>query len=146
MPLDLFSKTKLPDKIPVDMQESINELRLCASKEECLLRAYNILRTKYRGRRLKTYLRLLEVFSADIGKLWGRDGFLHCTNLNYLLRALLIQSDHFVEDDIKLRWTQIWLVSPHQYVQVNVHNRWVDVDIWGYSHGIEFGDHARGFH
>lgn len=146
MPLGLFSKTPIPDVLPEEMQKIINEIKKSLNKEECLKKAYEILISKYRGYRVKTYIKLFDVFKHDIATLWDKNGFLHCTNLNYLLRALLIRSDFFTEDEIHLRWTHIWYISPHQFVQVKIDNKLVNVDIWAYAYGIKFGDNAHGFH
>ena len=146
MPLDLFSKTPISDALPDEMQKIINEIKKSLSKEECLKKAYEILATKYRGYRIITYLKLFDVFKRDVNTLWRKNGFLHCTNINYLLRTILIRSNFFTEDEICLRWTQIWYISPHQYLQIKVDDRWIDIDIWAHVYGIEFGDHAQGFH
>lgn len=146
MPLDLFSKTPVPNVLPDEMQKIINEIKKSLNKEECLKSAYEILATKYRCYRIVTYLKLFDVFKHDIGVLWRKNGFLHCTNINYLLRTILIKSDFFTEDEIRLRWTQIWYISPHQYLQAKVGNKWIDIDIWAGAYGIKFGDHSHGFH
>lgn len=146
MPLDLFSKTHIPDVLPHEMQVAVDDLKKSSDKEECLKKAYEILNRKYRGYRVKTYIRLFDLFTTDIEKLWNTKGFLHCTNINYVMRTLLIKSGYFQESDIRLRWTPIWYVSPHQYLQVRIDDKWVDIDIWAYAYGIRFGDHAHGFH
>lgn len=146
MPLDLFSKTLLPKSLPTEIQVTINDLKKSNTKEECLKQAYEIMNKKYRGYRIKTYTRLFDLFTTDIKKLWSRSGFLHCTNINYVMRVLLIKSGHFQESDIRLKWTLIWYMSPHQYLQIKVANKWIDIDIWAYAYGIKFGDHAHGFH
>lgn len=159
MPIDLLSKTPIPNKLPKQMQETINELKTSLDKEDCLRRAYEILIAKYRSQRIKTYTKLFNVFSNDIDKMWSQTGFLHCTNMNYLMRTLLIKSGFFNDSDIALKWTMVWYISPHQYIQVNMgmspnallsrnsqNNKKINIDIWGKSYGIKFGDYARGFH
>lgn len=146
MPLDLFSNTPIPNTPLGKIEETIDNLKESHNQEECLKKTYEILSTKYRGYRIKTYTRLFDIFERDIEKLWNKEGFLHCTNINYLMRVLLMRSGCFTEDDIRIRWTQIWLISPHQYLQVRIGNKWIDVDIWARAYGIPFGDHAHGFH
>jgi len=146
MPLDLCSKTPIPDVLPGEMQKIINEIKKSLNKEECLKMTYDILVAKYRGNRIKTYMKLFDVFKHYIDMLWSKNGFLHCTNINYVMRTLLIKSNFFKEDDIRLKWTLIWYVSPHQYLQVKVDDKWINVDIWAYVYGIKFGDNAHGFH
>jgi hypothetical protein len=137
MPLDLFSKTPVPEVLPDEMQKIINEIKQSLSKEECLKRAYEIMISKYRGYRVKTYTKLFDVFNQDIATLWDKNGFLHCNNINYLLRTLLIRSDFFTEDEIRLRWTLVWYISPHQYAQVNIDDKWVNVDVWANAYAIK---------
>jgi len=146
MPLDLFGKTKLPDKIPSGMEDVIDELKILGAKEECLKRVYDILSEKYEGRRYLTYLKISSVFRKDANGFWKKQGFMHCTNINYLARILLVKSGKFSEDDIKLRWTLIWGVSPHQYLQVNIGDKWIKIDIWARPYDIKYGDNAHGFH
>jgi hypothetical protein len=146
MSLYLFSKKGIPDTIPEEMQKIVDDLKKSSGQDECLHRVYWILSEKYRGYRAKTYVRFFEVFASDPKKLWQRNGFMHCTNINYLLRILLVGSGFFKEDNIRLKWTQVWFVSPHQYAQVKIGEKWIDVDIWARPYGIELGDHAHGWH
>ncbi len=126
--------------------ETIQQLGSTQSKEECLRKAYSLLTEKYHWDRLKTYSRFFELFTRNPEKLWIKFGFLHCTNLNILLKALLLWSEHFTKEEIRFCWTQIWIVSPHQYAQVRLDNKWIDIDIWAHRYGIWFGDHAHSFH
>lgn len=146
MPLDLFLKTPVPDVLPDEMQKIVDEMKKSLNKDDCLKMAYNIMIEKFRGYRIKTYLKLFDVFESDIAVLWNKNGFLHCNNMNYILRILLIKSGFFVEDDIRLRWTQIWYISPHQFVQVRIDGKWINIDIWAHAYGINFSDNAHGFH
>lgn len=146
MPLDLFSKTPIPNILPDEMQKIIDEIKKSSNKEEYLKRSYEILAAKYHGDRIKTYTRLFDVFQRDIGSLWNKNGFLHCTSINYVMRALLIKSGFFTDDDIRLKWTQIWYISPHQYLQIKVNGKWINADVWANAYGIKFGDNAHGFH
>lgn len=145
MPLDLFSKTALPSTGPDDMRQIVNELRKTSGQEDCLKMAYAIMTGKYRGYRVKTYINLFEIFKKDLGYFWSRKGFLHCTNMNFVMRFLLVNSGFFEEGDLKLRWTLIWYISPHQYLQVKIGKKWIDVDIWANAYGIDLGSHAKGF-
>ena len=146
MPLDLFTKTSIPTALPTEMQALITELKKSPSQEDCLQKAYEMLIAKYQGNRLKTYTKLFEVFKYDVKTLWSKNGFLHCTNINYLLRTLLIKSDFFKEEGLRLKWTLIWFISPHQYLQAKINSEWINVDVWAHAFGIELGDYAYGFH
>lgn len=143
----LCSKTKIPDKLPESLQNVVEELRKSKNKEECLRRAYDVLSAKYRGYKFRTYLKLHEHFIFDVERLWKKSGFLHCTNFNYLLRILLIQSGFFKSEDIIKKWTLLYYISPHQYLKIKINDQeFVNVDLWGKIYGIKLGDYMRGFH
>jgi len=87
------------------------------------------------------------LFISDVDKIWAKKGFLHCNVLNYLMRILLIKSGLFNEKDIKLKWTLVWYVSPHQYLEIKINpNEIINVDLWANAYGVCFGDYAHGFH
>jgi hypothetical protein len=146
MPLDLFSKTKLPDEIPACLIPVIGKLSACQNQTQCLNLAYDILSQKFYGRHIKTYSRFWEVWKNNIEKLWNQEGFLHCTNLNFLLRFLLVKSGWFTEENIQLQWTNYLFISPHQYALVKADKKIIPVDIWAKFIGIPIGDYAHGFH
>ncbi len=145
MPLDFFLKTSLPDRLPSEMDNLIQEIKKLQTKEECLQKIYNFLISKYRGSRIKTVTRIPELFKKDVNFLWYREGFLHCTNINYILRIFLIKSGFFSEKDIYLKWTFIWYCAPHQYLRVNIEDNWINIDVWAYIYGIEYNNYASGF-
>ncbi len=137
----------IPDTPPQDMLPVIESLRGAASQDECLRQAYDILTKKYEGNRLKTITRFFELFPRSMDEVWKKTGFQHCTNLNWLLRTLLVKSGHFEDADIETRWTLLWCVSPHQFVQVRMKDgQRVFVDVWAAAYGIPFGDRAHGLH
>lgn len=143
----IHTMKQMPKTVPLDMQAVIERLRDTDSQEECLRQAYDILIQKYHGNRLKTLLRFFELFSSSVNTLWYKNGFMHCTNLNRLLYILLVKSGHFTKNDIETRWTLLWYISPHQYIQVSMKNgQRINVDVWAHVYGISFGDYAHGFH
>lgn len=138
---------RIPASLPPDMQSIVQALRLEKTQEDCVRHAYRVLTQKYHGNRLKTITHFFELFPRSMDELWARSGFLHCTNLNWLLGALLVHSGHFTESDIRAPWTLLHAIMPHQYLQVRMKDgRWIDSDIWAHVFGIPYGDHAHGFH
>lgn len=138
---------KIPTNLPQEMETIVELLRRTNSQEECLQKVYELLTKKYHGNRIKTLLHLFELFSRSLEELWSRNGFMHCTNLNWLLRTLLVKSGHFSAQDIRTHWTLLWYVSPHQYIQVKLNSgEQVNIDVWAETYGIPFGDYAHGFH
>jgi len=144
---NFFSKKPIPDKLPLEMEKIVEELKRFESKEECLKQAYGIMAGRYRGYRMRTYIRIHEAFCTDLEKLWRKTGFLHCHVMNYLLRVLLVKSGWFQDDEIELKYSLVWYISPHQYLRVKVgDNKFINVDVWNAFYGKKFGDFARGFH
>jgi len=137
----LFWKRKIPDKLPPGVQKIVDKLKKTKSKEQCLKQAYESVSKKYRGRKWLTFTKFWDLFRCSVKSIWGRKGFLHCTNLNYILRVLLIKSGKFKESDIKPKITFVG-ISIHQYLRVKINNKYVDVDPWGEAYGIKFGKHA----
>lgn len=146
MPLDLLTRTPLPQESPEKMHPALADLQRSKDQMDCLHKTYNLLTKKYRGYRVKTYTRIFDIFEKNLGILWNKTGFLHCTNINYIMRFLLIQSGFFKEKDIRTKWTLLWYISPHQYLQIRINTTWVNIDVWAYTYGIRFGDYAHGFH
>jgi len=143
----LNKKLLFHDQLPEDMQKIIKELKKSENKEACLLKAYNILANKYRGQRGATYTKLHHLAVSDINKLWAKQGFMHCTNINYIMKLLLVRSGFFTENDIIAKWTHVWYISPHQYLKIKIKdNQYINIDIWAKIYGISFGDFAKGFH
>jgi len=141
-----FFKKLVPACLPEDIEEVALDLGHSDNKEECLRKTYDLLTKKYRGYRVKTYLRIFELFTNDLEKIWKKNGFLHCTNLNYLMRVLLVKSGCFKDGDVRQRWTTVWFLSPHQYLRVKLgENEFVNIDLWSHAYGIPFGKYAHGF-
>ena len=143
----ILPKVKIPDELPRGMEDLIKELKKSKTKKACIKKAYSALLKKYRGYRFYTYIRFFDLFVYDINEIWDKEGFVHCIVLNYLMRTLLIKSGLFDEDDIKLKWTVVWYISPHQYLRIKIsQNEFINLDLWGKAYGISFGDYAHGFH
>lgn len=127
-------------------QELARQVATQSTQEVALRCAYDALAAKYRGYRMRTFLRIDRLFIHDFESLWRRNGFLHCHHMNYLLRTLLVSSGQFENIAITGHWTQIWILSPHQYLSVELKNgNEIEVDLWGAAYGIPFGEHAHGF-
>ena len=142
----LLGKTALPEEICEEINTILRGLEPVTDKEEYLRRAYDIISSRFEGGRIKTISRLFDLWATGVEDLWNRSGFMHCTNQNYLLTVLLIKSGLFTADDIRIRWTTIWLFSPHQYLEITVgENKTVEVDCWARHYGVPFGSYATGF-
>jgi hypothetical protein len=136
----------LPAVLPDGLEQEIAKLKEGESQEEIIRKAYELLTQKYRGYRIKTLTRLPELFDVDVEHLWARRGFLHRTNMNYLMKLVLVGTGRFASEDIQARWTAIHYCSPHQYLKIRIEAGWIAVDVWGRAYGIPFGGYAHGLH
>ncbi len=131
------------------MQDDINivieKLKRTDNKKLCLKMAYDLLSEKYQGKRVQTYIKIFDLFIFDIDRLWAKNGFLHCTSMNQVLKFLLVKSELFSEKDLIMKWSLVWYLSPHQYLQVKINDEIKNIDIWGRAYGVEYGEYAHGF-
>jgi hypothetical protein len=144
---NLFKKEPIPELLPEGIAKVVEELKICRSQDECLSKAFEVLTSKYRGYKFKTYTKIWRVFETDLEKLWARSGFLHCHLMNYLLRILLVKSGWFRDEDLTLKISFIWYISIHQHLLVRMNDgRRIHADIWYAYYGKKLGDYAHGFH
>lgn len=145
-----FKKDSLPKNIPVGWQKEIEFLKNKANNaEEFLFLTYNYLGQKY-SYKSRPFFRRFKIFPnfrtlfLGLDELYRRKGFMHCTQLNFLLCLFLINSGFFKEEDIRLKHVFVNFFI-HQYAQVHLNNKWVDVDIFDYSNGLKIGEHLKTF-
>lgn len=90
---------------------------------------------RWHGPRLNLLFRFPRLFLRDIEKILDARGYMHYTNMNYVLRVMCIRSELFTEDDIELRLTHTWFLSIYQYLRVHIwdkkYHSWpVELSIW----------------
>lgn len=138
-------KYPIPQKIPLDMQEVIMELKRHSKKKiDFLILAHQYLTKRYHGGRILSIIRLDLVMMTDIEKIWRRHGYTPCNTLNYLLRIFLIKSGYFKEEGIIVKHT-FFNFNIHQYLKIKADKNWINVDPAGKAMGVEFGDYASLF-
>lgn len=145
-----FTKDVLPENIPLAWQKEVDLLKAKASSpNEFLFLTYNFLGQKYSYqswpffRRFKVFTNFSTLF-ISLDDLYLRSGFMHCSQLNFLLRLFLVKSGFFKEEDIRLQHVFVNFFI-HQYAQVRIDNEWLDVDIFEYSSGLKIGQHLKTF-
>lgn len=141
----LFSKEVIGEITDPDLLWAVEKVRAAGSKELALKRASEVVTERCRGYRLRTYLYFWKAFETDPNRLWQRTGFMHCTHQNFLLRTLLVKSGWFLEDEIKLGYSLVWYISPHQYLKIKLDDRVVAADPWNHRFGVPLGYYASGF-
>lgn len=140
-----FWKEPLPKSVPKSLGKSVASLkRKHKTKLAFAKAAYDIIASKYKGSHVFTFFRWDLLFTRDLDVLWSRVGYLPCHQQNLLYRIFLVSSGVFSDDDFRLRHTPIYL-QIHQYVQVRIGGKWVDVDLWASQCGIPFGKRASFF-
>jgi hypothetical protein len=88
---------------------------------------------------------LPKLFKKDLAEIWNTKGFVYCTSINFIVYVLLANSKYFNVQDIKVRHVFLNFV-PHQYLQVKVGGKWVDVDPAGAGiRNQPLGTHASFF-
>lgn len=145
-----LKKDVLPENIPAEWQKEIEFLKVKANNaEEFLFLTYNYLGQKY-SYKSRPFFRRFKIFPnfrtlfIGLDGLYQRRGFMHCTQLNFLLRLFLVKSGFFKEENIRLKHVFVNFFI-HQYAQVYLNNKWVDVDIFDYSNGLKIGEHLKAF-
>ncbi|MEA2007194.1 MAG: hypothetical protein U9O20_03500 [Patescibacteria group bacterium] len=139
-----LSKTKIPNKIPKNMRRVVERLKKAKNQKQCLRMAHEAMSQRYFGRHMRTITHPLPIFSMDASKLWNTKGFMHCHNINWLLRILLVKSGFFKNRNIVNHWTVVWVTSPHQYLRIKMDDGvCVNVDVWGATFGVKLGQHAK---
>ena len=138
-------KKPLPSRLPRQLEESVELLnKKSRTPYEYIVNARDLTLSVNHGGRFKAVGRVHLAFQRELSVLLRRRGFMHCTQLNHLMRILLAKSKFFSDDDIRLRTTVVNLFF-HQYLQVRVAGQWYDVDLVGDWMGVPLGKHVWGF-
>ncbi|MFH0856381.1 MAG: hypothetical protein V1860_00590 [bacterium] len=139
-----FKKSPLPDQLPDEILEKINELKnISVSPDDFLKRAYEFLGDKYRSERFNTILKFNYLFKP-LQEIWDMHGYIPCTQSSFLMRIFLIRSGFFKEEDIKIKHTFVNFCI-HQYLQAHVGDKWIDIDVGEKQKGMEIGKHLKNF-
>ncbi len=139
-----FKDEKMPERIPQSMIDKINQLKSQSkSQEEFLKLSYDYLGSKFITGRFNTILKFNYLFKS-IEQSWGIEGFMPCTISNYILKIFLIKSGWFKEKDIKRRHVFLNFIL-HQYLQVKVNDKWLDVDVGEKQRDMPIGKYLKLF-
>lgn len=143
---NFFSKQKIPNKIPKDFELKINNFSKGCEKEEFLRESFDFVAKGWGGSRFNLFWKFFRLFEKDIFEILNSKGYLHCTTMNFLIRVMGVKSGLFKDEDFELVWTNSWYIAPHQYLRVRIgKDKYLNVDVWNYQFGIDFGDFGSGF-
>lgn len=141
-----LKKEPLPKELNNTFITIVERLNSCNDKEEALKEAFYIVATRFKSSRFRVFIRVKRGFIKDPEKMWQKK-FLYCFQVNYLLRLFLVKSKWFKDEDIKLKFSFVYYIIPHQYLRIKVaDNQYMNVDPWGYDCGVKLGDYLYGFH
>jgi len=139
-----FKEDNIPEQIPESMLAKINEIKnQSSSREQFLNLAYNYLGSRFRSERLNIFLKFNYLFKL-VGEVWQMNGYLPCTINNYLLKIFLVKSGWFKETEIRRRHVFVNFVI-HQYLQVKINDKWLDVDVGEKQRGMPIGKYLKYF-
>lgn len=140
-----FEKESIPNITDPDLLEEIQNIKRQPTAYQAIQYAMELLSHKYQSLRFKSFSRFWRIHEKDPNKLWKRTGFLHCTQQNYLLRVLLVKGNKIQDENIKLGYSLVWNVSPHQFLIVKYKGENLALDPWNYDRGAHIDAYAAGF-
>lgn len=144
---NLYKKEPLPEKIPQGMEEKIKEYSKSGDKRKFLDKSFDYLTKRYKVSRLRFLASWLSLNQTDVNTLWNKKGFIYCTQLNYLMRVMLVRSGLFTDNDIELKKSNTWYLFPHQYLKIRLSKKdSINVDPWAFYFGVKYEHFAHGFH
>ncbi|MCL5008881.1 MAG: hypothetical protein M1400_00890 [Patescibacteria group bacterium] len=145
-----FGGFKAPAAVPDEMQKAIKDLESKAASQQAYLQAvYDLVLEKtlhqWQHTRFKAGTRIYRMTVRDLKEIWSTQKFIYCGPINFAVFTLLVKSRYFTEQDIRVRHVFLNFV-PHQYLQVRIGEKWVDVDPAGAGiRNQPLGTHASFF-
>ncbi len=141
-----FRQYQPPTSLPQEMKEKISELEAQSPDQKAYLDAvYKTVSERWQHSRFQAALQLPKLFRSDLEKIWHVKGFAYCSTINFVIYTFLANSKFFKTEDIKVKHVFLNFV-PHQYLQVKVGERWIDIDPAGAGiRGLGIGHHASIF-
>ncbi len=78
---------------------------------------------QYEGHRKNISINSLkQLFKYNIDELLRKKQFLWCYSQNLILKILLINTEQFKEEDIRIKWTITKRLTIHQYIEIRKYN------------------------
>lgn len=141
-----FRQYTPPADLPADVRGVITQLENKSSDANSYLEAvYGWVLGRWEHSRFKAAIFLSKLFKKDLQKIWQTKGFIYCTSINFIVYTLLANSKFFEPEDVKVKHVFLNFV-PHQYLQVKVGDKFIDVDPAGAGiRGFGIGHHASFF-
>jgi len=142
---NFFVKEPIPPITNPDLQAAILMIKRQPTALQAMQAGMELLSRKYESKRFQLLLQFWKIWEKDPNKLWARTGIMHCTQLNYLLRVLLVKGNKIQDTHIELGYSLVWYVSPHQFLIVKYKGNDIALDPWNYDLGAYLNTFASGF-
>jgi hypothetical protein len=153
-----FKQYVPPTDLPLEIKNAVTELENKSYNQMSYLQSvYNSVLGRWQHSRFKAAVLLPKLFKSDLNKIWHTKGFVYCTTINFVVYVLLANSKYFsagggsasggkeTDEFVKVKHVFLNFV-PHQYLQVRVGAKWLDVDPAGAGiRGFGLGHHASWF-
>ncbi|MDZ7798088.1 MAG: hypothetical protein U5L76_00550 [Patescibacteria group bacterium] len=99
------------------------------NKEKTIRNVYDFLIKQYEGhRKIISINSLKQLFKYNVDELLKNKQFLWCHSQNLILKTLLINTGHFKENDIRIKWTITKRLTIHQYIEIRKNNSLYKLD------------------
>nr|MBP9802312.1 hypothetical protein [Patescibacteria group bacterium] len=76
--------------------------------------------------------------------IWQINGFVPCHQSSFVLKIFLVKSKFFKEEDIKIKLIFLNFLI-HHYLELNINNKKIAIDVGEKINGIRLGEHAGFF-
>ena len=144
---NLFTKQRIPSKIPEILENKISDIFINSKdKERFLKNAFFYIVWNRWWNRYNLIYKFSRLFRKDILEITNSKWYLHCTTMNFLLRIMAVKSGLFKDEDIILKLTNSWYIFPHQYLKIRISDKKrINLDPWSYQFGINYGKYWSWF-
>ena len=142
-----WKKTPLPHGISDQLLREIESLAKMYRTPDMFLRAaFELISKRYPVKsRIGVIRHPFSVFVKSPEKLWNMHGsYLHCHQMNLLLRIFLVKSNLFKDEHIEPHYSILNLFT-HQYLHVKVDDDTLFIDPWAFKFRVPFGKFAQGW-
>ncbi len=140
-----FEKEPMAVVTDSELKERIKEVKQQPNALQAMQYALDVMAQRYDSKAFDSVFHISKLFDRGVNKLWKRTGFMHCTQQNYLLRTLLVKGNKISDENIRLGYSLVWGISPHQFLIVRYKGQEIALDPWNYGRGAKLGRFASGF-
>lgn len=121
----------------------IKELNKIKDDEKFLKQTFLFVAKRYDAMNAIPFiLNLPHLFQQDPNKIIETYGPAYCHIQGLILRTILLKSNRFKPEQIKKKISFFGFVI-HQYTQIKIKNKTLNLDPWAYDIGVPYGSHGN---